>query len=134
MDAWNNFNMNPINMGMQQQQQQNWMSNTMAPHYDIIQVNGEAGARNFRMAPNSTALLLDKTASIIWLAQTDGTGYLTVTPYDIAPHVNVPPIDVNDLASRVTKIEELLNDKSNSYSTKPTRKQQPKSEPADSTN
>jgi len=44
------------------------MSNTMAPHYDIIQVNGEAGARNFRMAPNSTALLLDKTASIIWLA------------------------------------------------------------------
>lgn len=134
MDAWNNFNMNPINMGMQQQQQQNWMSNTMAPHYDIIQVNGEAGARNFRMAPNSTALLLDKTASIIWLAQTDGTGYLTVTPYDITPHVNVPPIDVNDLASRVTKIEELLNDKSNSYSTKPTRKQQPKSEPADSTN
>ena len=57
-----------------------------APHYDIITVNGEAGAKNFKMAPNSKAALIDETAPIIWLAQTDGTGYLTVTPYDIVPH------------------------------------------------
>ncbi len=38
------------------------------------------------MGPNSSALLLDKTAPIVWYAQTDGTGYLTVTPFDIVPH------------------------------------------------
>jgi len=38
------------------------------------------------MAPNSDALVLDETAPMIWYAQTDGTGYLTVTPFDISPH------------------------------------------------
>ena len=36
------------------------------PKYEIIKVNGEAGARNFRMAPNSSALLADETAAIVW--------------------------------------------------------------------
>ena len=75
-------------------------------HYEIIRVNGRAGAEAFRMAPNSSALLLDNTASMVWLAQTDGAGYLTVTPYDITPHHEQPPIDINDLAARITKLEE----------------------------
>lgn len=139
MDTWNNFNINPIGANFQQQQQNRWMQQNLAPHYDIIQVNGEAGAQNFRMAPNSTALLLDKTASIVWLAQTDGTGYLTVTPYDITPHQQVPPVNINDLASRVAQLEELVNNanyKSNSYANKQSKKQQqqqqPKLQPTDS--
>ena len=62
-----------------------------APRYEVIKVNGEAGARNFRMGPNSNALLLDNTAAIVWYAQTDGTGYLTVTPFDITPHQTPKP-------------------------------------------
>lgn len=126
MENFNNYNMNPFNMG---QQPNRW--NNM-PHYEVIQVNGEAGAKNFRMGPNSSALLLDKTASIIWLAQTDGTGYLTVTPYDFFPHQEAQPVDLNDLANRVSQLEEVINGKSNSYAAKQTRKQ-PK-QPPDTTN
>lgn len=91
--------------------------------YELIKVNGEAGAKNFRMAPNSTALLLDETAPIVWLAQTDGTGYLTVTPYDITPHYQSPQVDLNNLAARVSQLEELINAKSNNYSNKQSKKQ-----------
>ena len=126
MDNWNNFNPNPnpIAMGMQPppQPQPLWR----APHYEIIQVNGEAGAQNFKMAPNSTALLLDKTGPIVWLAQTDGTGYLTVTPYDITLHQAAPQVDVQDLAARVAQIEEIIKNaesKSNSVSARQSKKQ-----------
>lgn len=106
MNTWNNWQMTP-------------------PHYEIIRVNGEASARNFRMAPNSDALLLDETAAIIWYAQTDGTGYLTVTPFDIKPHQVQPPVDLNSLVERVTKLEDALNNvqQSNSTTTKSTKKQ-----------
>lgn len=96
-----------------------------APRYEVIRVNGEAGARNFRMAPNSNALLLDETAAILWFAQTDGTGYLTVTPYDLMPHQQAQPVDINNLAARVTQLEEMINARqSNSFSNKQSKKQQ----------
>lgn len=96
-----------------------------APRYELIRVRGEAGANNFRMAPNSQALLLDETAPIVWHAQTDGTGYLTVVPYDITPHQQVPPVDVNNLAQRVAQLEELINARqSNIKQSKKQRQQQ----------
>lgn len=96
----------------------------MAPHYEVIKVNGEAGAKNFKMGPNSSALLLDETAAIVWYVQTDGTGYLTASPFDIFPHKVQPPIDVNDLSNRVSKLEEMiLNVQSNSGTTKSVKKQ-----------
>lgn len=97
------------------------------PKYEIIKVNGEAGARNFRMAPNSSALLADETAAIVWFVQTDGAGYLTATPYDITPHQVTPPIDLNNLAERVSQLEELINAKSNSQSIKQSKRQQQQS-------
>lgn len=80
---------------------------------DIVHVNGENGARAFQMPANSNTLLLDDTAPVVWLAQTDGAGYKTVTPYDITPHVPEPPVDVKALEERIKKLEEMLNDKSN---------------------
>lgn len=110
----NNYITNPIGAGMNRMMPNNMYNLNAgymppAPQYELIKVNGEAGARNFRMAPNSQALLLDETAAIVWHAQTDGTGYLTVTPYDIIPHQQVAPIDINNLAARVTQLEELIN-------------------------
>lgn len=88
-------------MGMQQPQQ--------GQKYEIIHVNGEAGARSLQMAPNSNAILMDDTAPLVWLAQTDGAGYKTVTPYSIAPYQPEPPVDVNGLESRVKRLEEMLS-------------------------
>lgn len=78
-----------------------------APHYEIIRVNGEAGANNFQMAPNSSQFLLDaSTNNLLWLVQTDGAGYLTASPFDIFPHQVQPPVDVNNLEERVKQLEE----------------------------
>ena len=77
---------------------------------EIIHVNGENGAMALQMMPNSQALLLDDTAPLVWLAQTDGAGYKTVTPYDIKPHEKKPAVDVKDLEARLDRIERMMND------------------------
>lgn len=79
---------------------------------EIIHVNGENGARAFQMMPNSQALLLDDTAPLVWLAQTDGAGYKTITPYEIKPFEQKEPI--KSLEERIERIERMLNDESNS--------------------
>ena len=100
------------------------------PHYEIIKVNGEESAKNFRMAANSTALLLDENEPIVWFVQTDGAGYCVATPYDITPHQKAPQIDINQLAQRVSQLEETINARqSNSQSNKSTKKQSKQQQP-----
>lgn len=77
----------------------------------ITKVSGENGARAFGMAPNSSVLLLDETAPLVWLKTTDGAGYPTLTPYTITPYHAAPPVDVNALEQRIARLEEKLNDK-----------------------
>ena len=86
---------------------------------DIIKVNGKNGANAFQLAPNSSALLLDTSAPIVWLAQTDGAGYKTLSPYDIKPHEEEKEIDVyKSLEDRIAKLEETVNAKSNTSNAK----------------
>lgn len=93
---------------------QNYSQNyNYAQRYEITHVNGRNGADMFQMAPNSNHLLLDDTAPIVWLVQTDGAGYKTLTPFDIVPHQDAPAPDYKSLESRISKLEERLNDKSN---------------------
>ena len=80
---------------------------------EVIKVNGENGARALQIAPNSSALLLDETAPIVWLVITDGAGYKTVTPYSITPYQPEPPVDVKSLEERIKRLEEMINGKSN---------------------
>lgn len=74
----------------------------------IIKVNGRGGAEAYQMPPNSQVLLLDETEPIIWLKQTDGAGYPTLTAYDIKPHEEVPVPDMRNLEERIRKIEEAI--------------------------
>ena len=76
----------------------------------IIRVNGENGAQAFQMAPNSSALLLDETAPIVWFVQTDGAGYKTAKPFSIAPYQPQPPVDVHALEARINRLEALINE------------------------
>lgn len=84
----------------------------------IIKVNGRNGANAYQMPPNSSVLLLDESSPIIWLAQTDGAGYKTVTAYDIQLHQDLPPVDTHDLEKRISKIEEMLKNEPNTTSVK----------------
>ena len=87
-------------------------------HYDLITVNGENGARAFRMAPNSRCLLLDETAPIIWLAQTDGAGYPSLTPYSITPYQAQPA--QSPLEDRLTRLEAFVYGKPDPTNAQPT--------------
>ena len=60
------------------------------------------------MPPNSQTLLLDETQPILWLKQTDGAGYPTVTAYDIKPHEEAPVPDMKSLEERISRIEEAM--------------------------
>lgn len=93
----------------QQQPFQPWGQNL--PRQEIIKVNGQNGARAYQMAPNSSALLLDESAPIIWLVQTDGAGYKTEVAYSITPYQAQPEPDYNSLADRIKRLEDILDGK-----------------------
>lgn len=74
-----------------------------ANRQEVVRVNGQNGANAYMLPPNSSILLLDETAPIIWLKTTDGAGYPTLTPYKIEPYV-----EKNPLEERIARLEELV--------------------------
>ena len=108
--------------GMQQQYQRlNQLEQAQLPRLEIIHVNGENGARAFRMAPNSTVLLMDDTAPIVWLVQSDGAGYHTQTPFKIEEFKPEIPTDVRSLEERIARLEAMISEQSDAPTSKPKR-------------
>jgi hypothetical protein len=86
----------------------------------VVEVTGRAGAEAFQLAPDSSVLLLDNTAPLVWLVKTDGAGYKSLKPYDIKEHEEEKPVDhYKNLEERISKLEEVINAKqSNSTNAK----------------
>lgn len=76
---------------------------------EVVKVNGEGGAKAYQMPPNSSVLLLDETAPIVWLKTTDGAGFPSLSPYSITPYKPAPPVDVNGLEQRIARNDRLTN-------------------------
>lgn len=90
----------------------------------VVEVTGRNGAEAFNLGPDSSILLLDNTAPIVWLVKTDGAGFKSLIPYDIKPHEEQKPIDqYKALEERITKLEDTINAKSNTSNVK--RKSEP---------
>ena len=92
---------------------------TLQPQ-QIIQVNGKASVDTIQLAPNSSLLAMDTTAPIVWMCVSDGVGKVSATAYDITVHKDKPPIDVEDIEQRISRVEKIvaewkesINDKSN---------------------
>ena len=91
----------------------------------VTQVNGKASVEQLKLAPNSSLLAMDTTAPIVWLCKTDSVGAIFAQPYDITPHVEKPPVDINALEERLIAIEnmiagmEIKNEKPNVAVSKP---------------
>ena len=115
------FQMNPQFMP-QSQPMQTWGQNLQ--RQEIVRVNGENGAKTYQLPPNSSALLLDESAPLVWLVQTDGAGYKTAVPYTIAPYQAQPAPDFGDLDKRLKRLEDLIDgaksDAGNAKRNKPT--------------
>ena len=84
----------------------------------VIRVNGENGARTYAIGANSSALLLDESGLMVWLVTSDGAGYKTVTPYDITPHKTEPAPDFGSLESRIKRLEEMMDDTTDTSATR----------------
>ena len=95
-----NININPANQ-------------MFLPRVTVREVEGEQGARNVQMGPNSSEVFIDKTANRVWLVVTDDKCNKTsVSGFTIAPYVPEPEPDMHDIMRRLAKIEEALNGKS----------------------
>ena len=95
---------------------------------EVTRVNGEGGANAYQMMPNSSALLLDETAPIVWLVTTDGAGFKTVAPYKITPFVQDNP--QKSLEERIKRLEDTLYEKSHVESIEQTTAQHDAAVPA----
>lgn len=100
---------------------QNFNMNFPYTKQQVVRVNGYGGANAYQLPPNSSVLLLDTSAPIVWLKTTDGASYATVTGYNISPI----SVDNNDkdkdssllkyqiLQSRIAQLERKINEQSN---------------------
>jgi len=111
--------MYPYNNQIYQSILQGIQQNNPMGRQEVTKVSGRPGAEAFQMGPDSSALLLDTSAPIVWLAQTDGAGYKSLQPYDIKPHEETQPEDkFKSLEDRITKLEVIINAKSNTGNVK----------------
>ena len=76
------------------------------PAQQVIQVNGKASIDTMQMAPNSSVLVMDTTAPIVWLCVSDGVGRVTATPYDVSKHIDPPAPD--SVEARLAGIEAAI--------------------------
>lgn len=115
-DIWGNMNSGvPNGFGF---------SRGFAPHYEIVKVNGEAGARSFQMGPNSSIFLADATnPNLIWLVQTDGAGYLTPIPLDVTIHQDKQQTSLED---RIKHLEDMYEQLNSRFNKQPKNNKQPK--------
>lgn len=97
--------------------QQNAQFNTYnSSRQEITKVNGEGGAKAYQMPPNSSVLLLDESEPLIWLKQTDGAGYPSISAFKITPYQRENISD--NLERRIKRLEELILSESNTCDTK----------------
>ena len=99
------------------QMPQNGLYGAFNQRWEIIRVNGENGAKALQMPPNSSVLLLDESAPIVWLKTTDGAGYPQLSAYEIKPHTLQTTVDGNNLEARIRRLEELYE----SYASTPAK-------------
>ena len=88
------------------------------PAQQVIQVNGKASVDAMQMAPNSSVLVMDTSAPIVWMCVSDGVGRVTATPYDITVHHDAPAPDSVEarlavLEANFKRMEDMINGKSN---------------------
>lgn len=80
--------------------------NNMLPAQQVIQVNGKQSIDSMQMAPNSSVLVMDTSAPIVWMCVSDGVGRVTATPYDITPHKDAPAPD--SVEARLAAVEAAI--------------------------
>ena len=77
------------------------------PAQQILQANGKSSIDMIRLAPNSSVLIADTTAPIVWRCVSDSLGNVTSEPFDITPHKEVTK---ESLEQRIERLEMIINE------------------------
>lgn len=85
------------------QQQQN-----ILPPQQILQAKGKASIDMLKMSPDSSVLIADETAPIVWKCTSDSLGNVSAIPFDITPHKDQEQKAQENLANVVADLEERL--------------------------
>ena len=85
------------------------------PPQQILQANGKQSIDMLQMSPNSSVLIADTTAPIVWRCVSDGLGNVTSEAFDIVPHKDEAAKEQETLAminERLTRLEGIVNEQS----------------------
>ena len=72
----------------------------------ILQANGKASIDALRLAPNSSVLIADTTAPIIWKCVSDSLGNVTATAFDITLHKDEAQVEKESILQRLERLEQ----------------------------
>lgn len=78
------------------------------PPQQIMYANGKASIDALKLSPNSSVLIADSTAPIVWQCVSDSLGNVTSIPFDIVEHKSEEVKLQNDLMITVNNIDERL--------------------------
>lgn len=115
-NPYNVPNFNGTNMyGTNYQNQQTMQQNALQKATNKIYVSGIEGARSYNLNPNSEVLLCDDAKNIVYDVIVDANGKRTITMLDVKEHVEEPPIDFSNFATKddIQKLREELCKKNN---------------------
>lgn len=82
--------------------------NNVLPAQQILQANGKQSIDALRMMPNSSVLIADSTAPIVWKCVSDGLGNVCAEAFDISPHKSQEQAEKDSLIALVQSIDERL--------------------------
>ena len=84
---------------------QDYRSGGSLDRCEVIKVKGEGGAKSVKIPPNSSCLAMDIDEPIVYLIQTDSTGYPSVEAYAIKRI----PTESEKAASAIEQVMGTLN-------------------------
>jgi hypothetical protein len=82
--------------------------NYTLPPQQILQANGKASIDAIRMSPNSSVLIADTTAPIVWRCVSDGLGNVTAEAFDITHHKSEAEVEKENTNNLLNEISERL--------------------------
>lgn len=85
------------------------------PPQQILQANGKASIDALRMSPNSSALIADSTAPIVWKCVSDSLGNVVAEPYDISPHKSEEQVMQDNMSALISNLNDRLTRLENDY-------------------
>ncbi|MBO4541690.1 MAG: hypothetical protein J5725_00760 [Bacteroidales bacterium] len=102
--------------------------NYTLPPQQILQANGESSIKAIRMSPNSSVLIADTTAPIVWKCVSDGLGNVTTEAFDISHHKTDEEVEKENTNNLLMQISERLERLENNYESITNRHNEPTSQ------